>query len=63
MKCIEDAFNKTAEHYARMAMNPGSIDHARHMVKEMEKDRSGMWVGLAKAVANKIEELKNERTK
>jgi hypothetical protein len=46
-----------------MAMNPGSIDHARYMVKEMEKDKSGVWVGLAKAVANKIEEMKNERTR
>jgi hypothetical protein len=63
MMALKNQFNQTAEHYARMAMNPGSIDHARHMVKEMEKDRSGMWVGLAKAVANKIEELKNERTK
>lgn len=59
----QDNFKRVTEHYARMAMNPGSIDHARYMVKEMEKDRSGMWVGLAKAVANKIEEMKHERTR
>ena len=56
----QDDFKRVTDHYARMAMNPGSIDHARHMVKEMEKDKSGMWVGLAKAVANKIEELKRD---
>ena len=60
MTALEKQFNQTADHYARLAMNPGSIDHARYMVKEMEKDKSGMWVGLAKAVANKIEELKRD---
>ena len=56
---LEKKFNQTVEHYAQMAMNPGSIDHARHMVKMMEKDKSGMWAGLARAVANRIEEIKN----
>lgn len=56
----QDDFKRLTDHYARMAMNPGSIDHARYMVKEMERDKSGMWVGLAKAVANKIEELKRD---
>ena len=57
---LEDEYNRTVEHYAKMALNPGSIDHARYMVKEMEKDKSGMWKGLGRAVANKIEELKND---
>jgi hypothetical protein len=59
MSYLEEAFKRTVEHYAQMAMNPGSIDHARHMVKMMEKDKSGMWTGLARAVANRIEEIKN----
>lgn len=55
---LQEAYNRAVEHYAQMAMNPGSIDHARHMVKTMEKDKSGMWTGLARAVANRIEQLK-----
>ena len=45
------------EHYARLALLPGWIDYVRHQVKEMEKDPSGLWVGLAQAIANRIKEL------
>ena len=48
-----------ADHYARMALNPASIDHARCRVKEMEKDETGLWVGLGKLVAQRIKELKD----
>ena len=58
---LEETYNKIVEHYAKMAMNAGSIDHARYMVKEMEKDKSGMWKGLGRAVANKIEQLKETK--
>lgn len=58
---LEDEFKRIVNHYAKMAMNEGSIDHARHMVKMMEKDKSGMWQGLAKAVANRINELKETK--
>jgi len=47
------------DHYAKMALNPASIDHARYRVKEMEKDETGLWVGLGKLVAQKIKELKD----
>ena len=59
MAYLEHTFKRIVDHYAKMAMNPGSIDHARHMVKMMEKDKSGMWTGIARAVANRIEEVKN----
>ena len=47
----------TVEHYARLAMNEGWIDHARHQVKIMENDPSGIYKGIGKAVANRIKEL------
>ena len=47
------------DHYARMAMMIGAIDHARHQVKLMELDPTRQWIGLGKAVANRIKELKN----
>jgi hypothetical protein len=42
-------------------MLDGWIDHARHQVMMFEKDPSGLYIGLGKAVANKIKELKNEQ--
>jgi hypothetical protein len=48
-----------ADHYARMAMNPATIDHARYRVREMEADELGCWVGLGKMVAARLKELRN----
>ena len=47
------------DHYAKMALNPASIDHARHRVRELEVDETGLWVGLGKLVAQIIKELKD----
>jgi hypothetical protein len=48
------------EHYAKMALNPATLDHARLRVKELEKDSSGLWIGIGKEIAQRIKELKNE---
>ena len=48
-----------ADHYARMAMNPATIDHARYRVREMEADELGCWVGLGKMVAARLKGLKD----
>jgi hypothetical protein len=57
-------FTKTrqdlVEHYAKMALNAATLDHARLRVKELEKDSSGLWIGIAKEIALRIKELKNE---
>ena len=57
---LEERYNAIVDHYARMALNKGSIDHARHMVMEMEKDKSKMWIGLGAKVKKRINELKAE---
>jgi hypothetical protein len=44
------------QHYALMAMNKGSIDHARYMTRQLESE----WVGLGILIAKRIKELKNE---
>ena len=49
------------EHYARLALNPGWIDYVRHQVKEMEKHPTGMWIGLGKAIGQRIKELNVSR--
>jgi len=48
------------EHYAKMALNPATLDHARLRVKELEKDSTGLWIGIGKEIAARIKELKNE---
>jgi predicted TIM-barrel fold metal-dependent hydrolase len=45
------------DHYARMALESGSVDHARHQVKEMENNPTGMFKGLGKAVAQRMKEI------
>jgi hypothetical protein len=56
-------FKKTrqylVEHYAKMALNPATLDHARLRVKELEKDSTGLWTGIGKEIALRIKELKN----
>ena len=52
--------NDAVDHYAKLAMIPGWIDYVRHQVREMEKDSSGLWLGLGQAIAERIKELKNE---
>ena len=44
-------------HYAELALNAGWIDYVRDQVKQMEKDSSGLWVGLSKAISKKINKL------
>ena len=45
------------DHYAKLAMMPEWIDYVRYQVKQMEKDQSGLWLGLGQAIADKIKEL------
>ena len=49
------------EHYAKLALMPGWIDYVRHQVKEMEKHPTGMWIGLGKAIKQRIKELNVSR--
>ncbi len=48
-----------ARNYALMAMNPGSIDHARYMVRFYEREMPEL-VGLGILTAEKIKGLRNE---
>lgn len=49
------------EHYAQMALNPATLDQARWRTKELEKDSSGLWIGIGKEIAAKLKELKDEK--
>ena len=47
-------------HYAVMAMNPSTVGQARWRARELEKDTSGLWIGIADEIALKIIELKGK---
>jgi hypothetical protein len=44
-----------------MALNPSTLDQARWRTKELEKDSSGLWIGIGKEIAAKLKELKDEK--
>jgi len=46
------------DHYARLALLPGWIDHARYQIDIMQKHPSEMYKGIGKAVAQRMKELK-----
>ena len=51
---------KLVEHYARMAMNPATLEHARMRVRELEKDPTGLWNGIALEVKQALDEMKKQ---
>ena len=55
---FQDLRKKTVEHYAHLAMQKGWVAYTKHQVQEMEKDQSGLWVGLYDEIKKRIEELK-----
>jgi len=52
----EQLIQRLADHYSTMAMNPGSIDHARHQVRLLRDDESGLFKDLPELVKQRIEE-------
>ena len=51
-------FDLYVAHCCRMLAEPGMRDHGWYRVKELEKDGSGLWVGLREAVTK---EMQNHR--
>lgn len=56
----EQLIQRLAEHYATMALNPASIDHARHQVRLLRADDSGLFVDLPELVKERINEKKKQ---
>lgn len=54
----EQHYQKTVEHYAKLALSPAWIDEARHSVKKLEKQHPDMYAGLGAAVKQRMESLK-----
>ena len=56
----EQLIQRLADHYSTMALNPASIDHARHRVRLLREDDSGLFVDLPRLVKERIDEKKNQ---
>jgi hypothetical protein len=54
------SFEDFVEHYALLASKVGWIDYARQQVMEMEQEKTGIFKGLGRAVAQRLKELKDE---
>ena len=53
---------RLTEHYADMALNPATLEHARYRVKQLKNDQTGMFKDLPEMVRQKIEEKKQIQT-
>ena len=49
-----ETFERTAEHYARLAMTRGWWQYAQQQVSAMEQEQHGLWLGLRVAVGRRI---------
>jgi len=58
--CSMLSFEDFVEHYALLASKVGWIDYARQQVMEMEQEKTGIFKGLGRAVAQRLKELKDE---
>ena len=56
----EQLIQRLAEHYATMALNPASIDQARHRVRLLRDDESELFKELPLLVKNRLDELKKQ---
>lgn len=57
---LTNSRQKLVDHYAQMALNPATLGQARWRTKELEADSSGLWIGIGKEIATKLQELRND---
>lgn len=55
---FQDLQARVVSHYAQMAMNPATLEHARYQVLKMQQEPSGLWDGLGILVKQRLDELK-----
>ena len=57
----QDLLKWITNHYACMALNPATLEHARYRVRELKDCPTKLFVDLPNLVKQRIEELKNEK--
>ena len=56
----KDLIERLVEHYATMALNPGTLEHARYQVRMLKNDKTGLFAELPELVKNRIDEKKKQ---
>ena len=59
---FKDLIEQLTEHYATLAMNPSTVEHARWMVRKLRDDESGLFKELPELVRQRIEKKKQIQT-
>lgn len=49
-----DYFTRMVSHIARLSKTPGWGAYARQWAKDLEADKSGVWIGLVEAVREQL---------
>lgn len=56
----QELLEQLTEHYADMAMNPSTVEHARWMVRKLRDDPSELFVDLPELIKARIYEKKKQ---
>ena len=57
----QELLEQLTEHYADMAMNPSTVEHARWMVRKLRDDQSGLFKDLPELIKQRIEEKNGKK--
>lgn len=57
----EQTIQRLVDHYTTLAMNPATLEHARHMVRIFRDDPSGLFAELPELIKQRLDELKGKQ--
>lgn len=57
----QELLEQLTEHYADMAMNPSTVEHARWMVRKLRDDPSELFKDLPELIKQRIEEKNGKK--
>ena len=57
---LQEIYDKTVLNYAKQAMNPATLDHARFMVRQLTNEYSEMFSNLGQDVKRRIDEIRQK---
>jgi hypothetical protein len=60
---FDQLIQQLTKHYAEMVMNPATYEHAKHQIRSLRDDPSGLFVELPKLIESKLKELGYEKEK
>lgn len=58
-----DIFNRCVEQLAQMGASPGAVDYAKARARDLEADKSGLFMGMYAAVNARLKEIQSDALK